>query len=140
MQDRHTYFLNPIAADTLVGTRAGEGSVGIGVDLAGVPPLVTEVIEGGPAAAAGVLVGDRITAIDGTDASALGPAGAFDLINGHDGKPVNLVLRRPSSTTPIAVAAVRARVVPKNIASRVIEGHIGNERVRNLTDGGVRPP
>jgi carboxyl-terminal processing protease len=137
LQDCHTYFLNPVASDTLTDTRAGEGSVGIGIDLAGVPPLVIEVIEGSPAAAAGVLVGDRIMSIDGTDASALGPAAAFDLINGHEGTPVKLVLRRPSSDTPIEVSAVRARVVPKNIESHLIDGHIGYARIRNFTDGGI---
>lgn len=137
LQDCHTYFLNPIAADTLVDTRAGEGAVGIGIDLAGVPPLVTEVIEGGPAARAGVLVGDRIAAIDGTDASALGPAGAFDLINGHAGSPVKLRLRRPTASTPVELSATRERVVPKNIESRLIGGHIGYVRIRNFIDGGI---
>jgi carboxyl-terminal processing protease len=136
LQDCHTFFLNPVAADTLIDTRAGDGSVGIGVDLAGVPPLVTEVIDGGPAARAGVLVGDRISAIDGTDATALGPAGAFDLLNGRDGTTVQLVLRRPSFGA-VEVSPVRARVVPKNIESRVIDGHIGYARVRNFVDGGV---
>lgn len=137
LQDCHTYFLNPVAANTLVDTRAGEGAVGIGIDLAGVPPLVTEVIEGGPAARAGVLVGDRIAAIDGTDASALGPAGAFDLINGHAGSPVTLRLRRPNASAPIELSATRERVVPKNIESRLIDGHIGYARIRNFVDGGI---
>ena len=137
LQDCHTYFLNPVAADTLVDTRAGEGAVGIGVDLSGVPPLVIEVIDGSPAARAGVLVGDRITAIDGADASALGPAGAFDLINGHEGTAVKLKLRRPGTTSPMDVSAVRSRVVPQNIESHLIDGHIGYVRVRNFIDGGI---
>ena len=137
LQDCHTYFLTPVAADTLVDTRAGEGAVGIGIDLAGVPPLVTEVIDGGPAARAGVLVGDRIAAIDGTDASALGPAGAFDLINGHAGSPVKLRLRRPTASSPIELSATRERVVPKNIESRLIDGHVGYARIRNFIDGGI---
>jgi carboxyl-terminal processing protease len=137
LQDCHTYFLNPVAADTLVDTRAGEGAVGIGVDLSGVPPLVIEVIAGSPAATAGVLVGDRITAIDGADASALGPAGAFDLINGHEGTAVALRLRRPGAAAPVQVSVVRARVVPQNIESRLIGDHIGYARIRNFTDGGI---
>jgi carboxyl-terminal processing protease len=137
LQDCHTYFLNPVASDTLLDTRSGEGAVGIGVDLAGVPPLVTEVIEGGPAARVGVLVGDRITSIDDVDATALGPAGAFDLINGHAGTPVRLRLRRPGADAPVDISAVRERVVPKNIESHVINGHIGYARIRNFIDGGI---
>ena len=137
LQDCHTYFLNPVAADTLIDTRAGAGAVGIGVELAGVPPLVTEVIDGGPAARAGVLVGDRITSVDGTNTSELGPAGTFDLINGHEGTAVRLRLRRPAADAPVDVSAVRERVVPKNIESRIIDGHIGYARIRNFTDGGI---
>lgn len=137
LQDCHTYFLNPVAAATLVDTRAGTGAVGIGVELAGVPPLVTEVIDGGPAARAGVLVGDRITAVDDTDTSGLGPAGAFDLINGHEGTAVRLRLRRTVEDAPVDVSAVRERVVPKNIESRVIDGHTGYARIRNFTDSGI---
>ena len=61
LQDCHTFFLNPVASDTLIDQRAGKGSVGIGVELVSAsPPLVGEVITGGPAARAGVLVGDRV--------------------------------------------------------------------------------
>jgi hypothetical protein len=60
LHDCHTFFLSPVASDTINETREGKGSVGIGVELIGTPPLVTEVIAGGPAARAGVLVGDRI--------------------------------------------------------------------------------
>jgi carboxyl-terminal processing protease len=111
--------------------------VGIGVDLTGIPPLVIEVIDGGPAARAGVIVGDRITAIDGADASALGPAAAFDLINGHEGTAVTLRLQRPGASSPVDVSATRARVVPQNIESRVMDGHIGYVRIRAFVDGGI---
>ncbi len=137
LQDCHTYFLNPVASDTLLDTRSGEGAVGIGVDLAGVPPLVIEVIEGGPAARAGVFVGDRITAIDDADASALGPAAAFDRINGRAGTPVKLRLRRPATDAALDVSPVRERVAPPNIESRLIDGRIGYARIRNFIDGGI---
>ena len=137
LQDCHTFFLNPVANDTLIDTRAGKGAIGIGIELAGIPPLVTEVIEGGPAGRDGVLVGDRIVAVDGTDTSALGPAGAYDLINGHEGTPVKLRLRRPNVEAPVDVTATRERVTPRNIETRVIGAHIGYVRIRNFVDGGI---
>jgi carboxyl-terminal processing protease len=135
LQDCHTFFLNPIAADTLVDTRAGKGSVGIGAELAGIPPLVTEVIGGGPAERAGVLVGDRVVSVDGHDTSNLGPAGALDFINGDENTQVSLTLSRGGSL--VDVTATRARVNPPNIDSRLIDGRVAYVRVRNFVDGGV---
>ena len=138
LRDCHTFFLNPVASDTLVDTRSGKGSVGIGVELAGAPPLVAEVITGGPAARAGVLVGDRITAIDGGDASSLGPAGAYDLINGDERTTVRISLRRAGAAAPVELSIRRERVVPPNVESRVIDAAVGYVRIRHFTDGGVK--
>lgn len=145
LRDCHTFFLNPVASDTLIDTRAGKGSVGIGVDLAGLPPLVAEVITGGPAARAGVLVGDRIIAIDGADASSLGPAGAYDLINGDEGTSVRIALRRAGAAAPVELSITRERVVPPNVESRVIDAvedspgrAIGYVRIRHFVDEGVK--
>lgn len=141
LHDCHTFFLNPVASDTLVGTREGKGSVGIGVELAGTPPLVSEVVSGGPAERAGVLVGDRIISIDGSDASATGPQGALDLINGAEGTTVSLRLRRPGVSDAVTVSIVRERVVPRNIDARLIgDTGVGYVRVRNFIDSGVAGP
>lgn len=137
LQDCHTFFLNPVANDTLLDTRAGKGAIGIGIELTGIPPLVTEVIDGGPAARDGVLVGDRLISVDGTDTSGLGPAGAYDLINGHEGTPVELQLRRPKVDALVRVTATRERVTPNNIETRIIAPNIGYVRIRNFVDGGI---
>lgn len=138
LQDCHTFFLNPVASDTLVDTRSGKGSIGIGAELAGIPPLVTEVITGGPADRAGVLVGDRVVSVNGNDTSNLGPAGALDYINGDEGTSVNITLKRAGSL--VDVTATRARVNPPNIDARLIGGAIGYVRIRNFIDGGVAEP
>ncbi|MDP9237851.1 MAG: S41 family peptidase [Chloroflexota bacterium] len=141
LNDCHTFFLIPVASDTLNGTRQGVGSVGIGVELAGVPPLVTEVVAGGPAAREGVLVGDRIAAIDGSDATNLGPQGALDLINGTEGTTVGLRLRRAGQSQPVEVSIRRERVIPRNVDSRVIgDTGVGYVRVRNFVDSGIAGP
>jgi|CXWL01.1.fsa_nt_gi carboxyl-terminal processing protease len=137
LQDCHTFFLSPVAANTLEDQRKGDGVVGIGVDLAGIPPLVTEVIIAGPAERAGMRVGDRIIAVDGEDISALGPAGAFERINGKENTKVALSLERPGETAVVEVTAIRERVNPPNIETRLIEGAIGYLRIRNFVDGGI---
>ena len=140
LQDCHTYFLTPVASDTLIDQREGNGVIGIGVDLAGVPPLVTEVIMAGPADRAGVRVGDRIVAIDGTDVSDRGPAGAFELINGDENTSVTMTIERQDEPAPIDVTVTRERVNPPNIETNIVEGTIGYLRVRNFVDGGIAAP
>jgi carboxyl-terminal processing protease len=137
LNDCHTFFLTPVASDTIVDTRSGKGAVGIGIELAGVPPLVTEVIATGPADRAGVLVGDRIVSIDGSDATSFGPASAFDLINGNEGSTLRLQLRRSGQPSLIDVTMLRARVTPPNVESRIIRPPVGYLRIRNFTDDGV---
>lgn len=136
--DCHTFFLNPVASETLIDSRAGKGSVGIGIELAGVPPLITEVITGGPAERAGVRVGDRIVRVDGTDTSAAGPAGALDLINGDEDTSLTLTVRRPGEAADIELSMTRARVVPLPVESRVLADGMGYVRIRNFVDGGVK--
>ncbi len=140
LNDCHTFFLSPVASDTVLDARAGKGTLGVGIELAGIPPLVTEVITGGPAQRAGVLVGDRVTFVDGTDILSRGPAGAFELINGPEGSSVRLTVRRPGAAAPLDFTLQRERVVPPNIEARLLDGGIGYVRVRNFVDGGVVEP
>lgn len=140
INDCHTFFLSPVASNTVIDARAGLGTVGIGVELVGVPPLVTEVITGSPAEKAGILVGDRIVVVDGTDIATRGPAGALELINGAEGTSVRLALRRAGESSLIEVTAERARVTPPNVDARVLDGGIGYVRIRNFVDGGVVEP
>lgn len=140
LHDCHTFFLSPVASDTMNQTREGEGSVGIGVELSGPPLLVTGVIAGGPADHAGIRVGDRIVRIDGSDSTALGPAAALDLINGTEGTTVRLELRRPGQSATLNLSIVRARVIPQNVESRVLGNGVGYVRVRNFVASGIHGP
>jgi carboxyl-terminal processing protease len=135
LQDCHTFFLSPVLSDTLIDTRAGKGSVGIGVELASVPPLVTEVITGSPAAVAGIRVGDRIASIDGLDASGFGPASAYDRINGDENTLVSLGINRGGERLDLTLT--RQRVNPPNVDFRTIGDSIGYVRIRNFVDGGI---
>jgi carboxyl-terminal processing protease len=137
LQDCHTFFLSPVATDNLEGAREGRGTVGIGVELAGIPPLVTEVVATSPAERAGVRVGDRIIAIDGEDVTSQGPAGAYERLNGDEGTVVVVAVERDAGATAAEYEIQRERVNPPNIEARLIEGVAGYVRVRNFVDDGI---
>ena len=79
--------------------------VGIGVALAadGDALRVDRVIAGGGAAAAGIVVGDRLVAVDGILVSELGVDGAVAKIRGVAGTTVALTFKRGDVLVPIVV-------------------------------------
>ena len=77
--------------------------VGIGVALSAVESglSVTKVIAGGGAAAAGIVEGDLIVAVDGASAIDLGVNGAVAKIRGQAGTTVTLTLKRGDKLVPV---------------------------------------
>lgn len=55
---------------------------------------IQQVEEGGPAASAGLLVGDILTAVDGQNCAQLGLSGTRNLVRGEEGTTVELTVRR----------------------------------------------
>ena len=86
--------------------------VGIGVQLAaaGDALRVDLVVEGGGAAAAGIVVGDRIVAVDGTPVTTLGIDGAVARIRGVVGTTVGVTLRRDDQDVPLVVERRKIRI------------------------------
>jgi regulator of sigma E protease len=98
------------------------GALGLRIDVG--PPLVQEVVEGKPAARAGLRAGDRITAID--DIPVRSPADAALLTNAHPDTEVVVTVLRDGVTlrvplTPeasdvegrrVGIAGLRLRVDP----------------------------
>ena len=76
--------------------------VGIGVGLSAVDAglTVTKVIAGGGAAAAGIVEGDLIVAVDGASAIDLGVNGAVARIRGQAGTTVTLTVKRGDKLLP----------------------------------------
>jgi len=71
---------------------------------------------GGPAETAGVLAGDVIVAVDGTDTTAMSLEDTVNLIRGPSGTPVELTIAREGIATPLTIIVERSRVEPQNMA------------------------
>ena len=64
---------------------------------------VTRVIPGGGAEAAGIVVGDRVTAIDGLPVAPLGVDGAVSKIRGVEGTTITVTVRRGDQRVQLIV-------------------------------------
>lgn len=140
VDDCHTYFIPPASAVPFAGTLDNRGSVGVGIDIEGTPPIVSEVIPFSPAATAGMQPSDEIVSIDDEDASKFTPVQALRLLAGRDHTEVHVSVRRGGANAPLALTLTRTRVVPPNLTTRIIadaHGNIGYVRVRAWIEGGI---
>lgn len=138
--DPHSTFLPPNRYARMRQDTEGEFG-GVGVTLGpgvidearpSVPPYPTvdEVITNSPADTAGLLVDDRIVAIDGEPTAEVGhelhEAGWWEArLRGASGTRVNLAVLRVGWKDPHAFAIVRAQVKQPSVKHKVLEPHIG---------------
>ncbi len=115
----HTYFLPPTQATAQRAAEDGGELVGMGFRRGYTSPpwLVTYIVPGGPAEAAGLQAGDAILAYDG-DSSALAPTTRSSRA---EGETVLLTIRRPGEDTPRTVPIVIGRYRFPRLESRIIQ-------------------
>src|SRR6266478_2738092 len=117
----HTHHETKEEFERYVTVMNGEAH-GIGVRLRLVHhlPRVLETMPGSPARAAGILVGDEITAIDGSDATGMPLNQVLALIRGGPGgSPVHLSIRRPGVET-MEVSLRRAKETMAPVVWQVV--------------------
>lgn len=142
--DRHSSFFPPRSYDRLRQDTEGEfGGIGLGLvdgipddDAALAPPEIDEVIGGSPAAAAGLLRGDLLVAVDGEPT---GPSGrsaqAWDnRLRGASGTKVSVTIGRRGWDAPKSFLLTRALIKVPNIEAFAPEPGIGYVRIRRFDD------
>ena len=97
--------------------------------------LITDVTPGGPAEAAGLLVGDVITAVEGVpvldgSADALDLDGTKNLVRGEAGTQVTLTVLRDGTERPCTVT--RATIKTVNVTSEMLDDGLVYLRIRNF--------
>jgi carboxyl-terminal processing protease len=117
-----------------IATRASDGSEGcltLGPDCR---LMVTEPLEGSPAARAGLLAGDLVLEADGVSLDGLTIDGARDRIRGPKGSVVTLTVVRDGGE-PFALAITRDFVQSREVVSEALAGgSVGYVLVKGFSD------
>lgn len=111
--DPYSRYLSPDEARRQRERRIGQSGLGLRVAARGENLRVTEITAGGPAARAGIRVGDRLAAVDGQEVDGRDPSRAALLLEGPAGSSVVLRLRRGSQTRETSLR--RELLVPQTV-------------------------
>lgn len=99
------------------------GGIGVQVHMQDGLLTVSSVLRGTPAAEAGVLAGDQITAIDGVDQKGKALDEIVGKLRGAPGSKVTVTIKRPDEAEPIEVPLARAIIENESVSDvHVIEG------------------
>jgi carboxyl-terminal processing protease len=133
LRDRWTVFMTPQEYRSLNENLEGGGFPGVGVvidvDPATKSLLVVQVLDGGPAAKAGMQPGDVILTIDGTPTKGLSTVDDSKLIRGKAGTKVQLVVQRAGADKQLEFSVTRDFIHEPSVLTRMIDDHVGYVRV-----------
>lgn len=132
--DPHSsYMTAKTFKDMQVQTRGEFGGLGIEVTMEeGLVKVVTP-IDDTPAARAGILAGDLITALDGDPVQGLTLTQAVDKMRGAVNTPIKLTIQRPKVEKAFDVTVVRAIVEIQSVRSRPVDD-IGYIRITQFNE------
>lgn len=136
LHDPYSVLFTKVELSKFSAAIDGTAFAGIGVVLAyddGTRDWhVDQVFTGGPAARAGLLVGDIIANVDGTPGAGLESARMVALLRGASGTVVHVAIVRAGTALPQAVAITRGSVTPPSVTARLIAGNVGYVALRTF--------
>ena len=111
--DPYTFFVEPVEREierqSLQGTFGGVGATVSRPEEGG--PIFLEPIPGNPAAAAGILSGDELLAIDGDEVTAeMTVQEVAERVRGEKGTVVGLTVLHPDETEPVDIEVERGDI------------------------------
>lgn len=134
--DPYSHMLDPEAyRDMRTNTGGRFGGLGIRILAVDGRLTVVGVIEGSPAAHAGLQDNDQILLIDGEDTVNMSIDDAVDRLRGEVGAPARLMIRRAGWPAAREVVVVRAVIHLKSVESRVLDNGVGYARIKNFQRG-----
>jgi carboxyl-terminal processing protease len=132
--DPHSAFLDSEEFEEIrLSTMGSYPGVGIEVVAEDSAVKVLRPIEGSPADQAGMMSGDLIVKIDGTDVGA-DLAGAIARMRGPAGSSVHLTVRRPSTGELLEFSLKRAKVDVRSVMHTTLEPGYGYVRITTFSE------
>ena len=133
--DRWSYYI-PASEYQAHQDRMNNSYVGVGITVRPEEDdsayQVLEVTKGGPAEEAGLLAGDRITAVDGVSVGEIGTGEATNRIRGEEGTTVVLTLERAGEVLSFTV---ERRAIQTVVATgQMLEGNVGLVTIENFDE------
>lgn len=113
--DRFSRYSSSEDASESRAAREGFGGIGISVELVSGEFRISSVLKGHPAAAAGLLTGDRIIAINGRSVEGLELRDVVRLLRGPVNESLRVKLLRDGVAPPLTVTVGRTRIVPNTV-------------------------
>ncbi len=136
LNDPAVWFADPLRAERIrqdaTGTYSGIGAVVNLNDVGCV--IIVRPFAGGPASQAGLMAGDVILNIDGTDTLGLSLDEAVNLIRGPEGTPVRLRIQRERAEQAFEVEVIRAEIEIPSVEYSVVEGGIAYLKVNDFRE------
>ena len=127
--DPHSSYMSPKNfKDMQVQTSGKFGGLGIEVTMQDGAIKVVSPIDGTPAARAGILANDLITALDGEDVEGMTLNEAVDKMRGPINSPITLTIKRDNVDKPFDVKLVREEITIDSVRYHR-EGDIGYIRI-----------
>ncbi len=97
--------------------------------------VVVEPLEGAPAARAGLLAGDRISAVDGTTVDGQTAEQALARVRGRKGTTVTLQIVRSGAAAPFDLPIVRDLIIQHEVQAKTLAGGaVGYVRLAGFSD------
>src|ERR1043166_8538085 len=102
LHDPHSAYLSPKLLKSLSERTTGRyAGVGTQVDIRDGWPTVVAPLPGGPAIAAGIQAGDRVTEVDGKPMHGVSVEEAQKVLRGEPGSVVRVTVERPGVVAPL---------------------------------------
>jgi carboxyl-terminal processing protease len=134
--DPHSTYLDPQAYKEMQAiTEGGFGGLGIEIGSEDGMPKVIAPIEDTPAARAGILAGDIITAINGKPTKGMSLSDAVNLMRGEPKTSIELTIRRQGHDKPLVFKIVRDLIKVRSVRSKMLPGDIAYARIAQFQDG-----
>ncbi|MGG5807817.1 S41 family peptidase [Falsiroseomonas sp. CW058] len=118
--DPYSRYVTPAEARGARERRVGQSGLGLRVERRGERLAIAAVLPNGPAAQAGIRVGDLLLAVDGRALGGGDPGLAATLLEGPEGTEVTLTLSRGGRRRQAVL--LRELVVPETVSSEIREG------------------